>query len=88
MRKPYQLPGSDEKLTLLYCPDRGSNSRPPALTTSRFEHGQGVPRRQSLEERWTFLVKVNMDFSCRVTMDFLVRGKMDVSCKSKHGLFL
>ena len=30
MRKPYQSPGSDEKLILLYCPGRGSNLRPPA----------------------------------------------------------
>ena len=42
MRKPYQSPGSDEKLILLYCPGRGSNSRPPAHRS--FEHGQGVPR--------------------------------------------
>ena len=42
MRKPYQSPGSDEKLILLYCPGRGSNSRPPAPRS--FEHGQGVPR--------------------------------------------
>ena len=33
---------SDEKLTLLYCPGRGSNSRPPAHRS--FKHGQGVPR--------------------------------------------
>ena len=31
---------SDEKLILLYCPGRGSNSRPPAH--SSFKHGQGV----------------------------------------------
>ena len=30
MRKPYQSPGQDEKLILLYCPVRGLNSRPPA----------------------------------------------------------
>ena len=30
MRKPYQSPGQDEKLILLYCPGRGLNSRPPA----------------------------------------------------------
>ena len=30
MRKPYQSPGKDEKLILLYCPGRGLNSRPPA----------------------------------------------------------
>ena len=42
MRKPYQSPGSDEKLILLYCPGRGSNSRPPAHRS--FKHGQGVPR--------------------------------------------
>ena len=40
MRKPYQSPGSDEKLILLYCPGRGSNSRHPAHRS--FEHGQGV----------------------------------------------
>ena len=33
---------SDEKLTLLYRPGRGSNSRPPAHRT--FKHGQGVLR--------------------------------------------
>ena len=32
---------SDEKLILLYCPGRGSNSRPPAHRS--FKHGQGVP---------------------------------------------
>ena len=42
VRKPYQSPGSDDKLILLYCPGRGSNSRPPAHRS--FEHGQGVPR--------------------------------------------
>ena len=42
MRKPYPSPGSDEKLILLYCPGRGSNSRPPAHRS--FKHGQGVPR--------------------------------------------
>ena len=42
MRKPYQSPGQDEKLILLYCPGRGLNSRPPAHRS--FEHGQGVPR--------------------------------------------
>ena len=31
---------SDEKLILLYCPGRGSNSRPPAHHS--FKHGQGV----------------------------------------------
>ena len=40
MRKPYQSPWSDEKLILLYCPGRGSNSRPPAHRS--FEHGQGL----------------------------------------------
>ena len=30
MRKPFQSPGSDEKLILLYYPSRGSNSWPPA----------------------------------------------------------
>ena len=34
---------SDEKLILLlYCPGRGSNSRPPAHRS--FKHGQGVVR--------------------------------------------
>ena len=33
---------SDEKLILLYCPGRGSNSRPSAHRS--FKHGQGVPR--------------------------------------------
>ena len=42
MRKPYQSPGQDEKLILLYCPGRGLNSRPPAHRS--FKHGQGVPR--------------------------------------------
>ena len=37
---------SDEKLILLYCPGRGSNSRPPAHRG--FKHGQGVPRPYSL----------------------------------------
>ena len=32
----------DEKLILLYCPDRGSNSRPSAHRS--FKHGKGVPR--------------------------------------------
>ena len=31
---------SDEKLILLYCPGRGSNSRPPARRS--FKHDQGV----------------------------------------------
>ena len=31
---------SDEKLILLYCSGRGSNSRPPAHRS--FKHGQGV----------------------------------------------
>ena len=34
--------GVFEKLILLYCPDRGLNSRPPAHRS--FKHGQGVPR--------------------------------------------
>ncbi len=38
MRKPYQSPGQDEKLILLYCPGRGLNSRPPAHRS--FKHGQ------------------------------------------------
>ena len=42
MRKPYQSPGQDEKLILLYCPGRGLNSRPTAHRS--FKHGQGVPR--------------------------------------------
>ena len=42
MRKPYQSPGQDEKLILLYCPGRGLNSGPPAHRS--FKHGQGVPR--------------------------------------------
>ena len=42
MRKPYQSPGQDEKLILLYCPGRGLNSRPPAHRS--FKHGQGFPR--------------------------------------------
>ena len=46
MRKPYQSPGRDEKLILLYCPGRGLNSRPPAHRS--FKHGQGVPRPQPL----------------------------------------
>ena len=33
---------SDEKLIILYCPGRGSNSRPSAHRG--FKHGQGVPR--------------------------------------------
>ena len=33
---------SDEKLIILYCPGRGSNSRPS--THRSFTHGQGVPR--------------------------------------------
>ena len=33
---------SDEKLILLYCPGRGSNSRPPAHRS--IKHGQGVLR--------------------------------------------
>ena len=37
---------SDEKLILLYCPGRGSNSRPSAHRG--FKHGQGVPRPYSL----------------------------------------
>ena len=37
---------SDEKLILLYCPGRGSNSRPSAHLG--FKHGQGVPRPYSL----------------------------------------
>ena len=43
MRKPYQSPGQDEKLILLYCPCRGLNSRLP--THRSFKHGQGVPCR-------------------------------------------
>ena len=37
---------SDEKLILLYCPGRGSNSRPSAHRA--FKHGQGFPRPYSL----------------------------------------
>ena len=37
---------SDENLILLYCPGRGSNSRPSAHRG--FKHGQGVPRPYSL----------------------------------------
>ena len=37
---------SDEKLILLYCPGRGSNSRPPAHHS--FNHEQGVPHPYSL----------------------------------------
>ena len=37
---------SDEKLILLYCSGRGSNSRPSAHRG--FKHGQGVPRPYSL----------------------------------------
>ena len=37
---------SDEKLILLYCPGRGSNSRRSAQRG--FKHGQGVPRPYSL----------------------------------------
>ena len=37
---------SDEKLILLYCPGRGSNSRPSAHRG--FKHEQGVPRPYSL----------------------------------------
>ena len=37
MRKPYQSPGQDEKLILLYCPGLGLNSRPPAHRS--FKHG-------------------------------------------------
>ena len=40
MRKPYQSPGQDEKLILLYCPGRGLNSRPPARRS--YKHGQGA----------------------------------------------
>ena len=36
----------NEKLILLYCPGRGSNSRPSAHRG--FKHGQGVPRPYSL----------------------------------------
>ena len=42
MGKPYQSPGQDEKLILLYCPGRGLNSRPPVHRS--FKHGQSVPR--------------------------------------------
>ena len=37
---------SDEKLILLYCPGRGSNSRPSAHRG--FKHERGVPRPYSL----------------------------------------
>ena len=37
---------SDEKVILLYCPSRGSNSRTSAHRG--FKHGQGVPRPYSL----------------------------------------
>ena len=40
---------SDEKLILLYCPGRGSNSRPPAHRS--FKHGQGVLRPYPLGHR-------------------------------------
>ena len=46
MRKPYQSPGQDEKLILLYSPGRGLNSRPPAHRS--FKHGKGVPRPKPL----------------------------------------
>ena len=40
MRKPYQSPGQDEKLILLYCPGQGLNSRHRS-----FKHGHsGVAR--------------------------------------------
>ena len=42
MRKTVPVTLSDEKLILLYCPGRGSNSRPTAHRS--FKHGQGVPR--------------------------------------------
>ena len=42
---------SNEKLVLLYCPGRGSNSRPSAHGS--FKHGQGVPRPYSLVYMYT-----------------------------------
>ena len=40
---------SNEKLILLYCPCRGSNSRPSAHRS--FKHDQGVPRPLPLGHR-------------------------------------
>ena len=54
MRKPYQSPGSDEKLILHNCPGRGSNSRPPAYRS--FKHGQGVPPSHALNHSATAAV--------------------------------
>ena len=44
---------SDEKLILLYCPGRGSNSRPSAHRG--FKHEQGVPRPYSLGPKTSLL---------------------------------
>ena len=71
---------SDEKLILLYCPGRGSNSRPSAHRG--FKHGQGVPRPYSLghgggdgdggarerrrgRPKWSWLVNLRNDLSKR-----------------------
>ena len=42
MRETIPVTWSDEKLILLYCPGRESNSRPPAHRS--FKRGQGAPR--------------------------------------------
>ena len=41
MRKPYQSPGQDEKLILLYYPGRGLNSQPPAHRSFSGSIGNG-----------------------------------------------
>ena len=48
---------SDEKLILLYCPGRGSNSRPSAHRG--FKHGQGVPCPYSLGHGGGMTYKTN-----------------------------
>ena len=46
MRETVPVTWSDEKLILLYCPGRGSNSRPSEHRG--FKHEQGVARPYSL----------------------------------------
>ena len=48
MRKPYQSPGSIEKLILLYSPGRGTNSRPSARVIFFHINAPGMGRFQLL----------------------------------------
>ena len=79
MRKPYQSPGQDEKLILLYCPGRGLNSRPPAHRS--FKHG--VPRRACC--LWAHIDLFLVTNNCSVCN---VKAISSVSLHSDHRLIV